>query len=470
MSRFPFKFPNRPFSRAPRRMGSYGSSYGRRSKPKSIPLLWILGAIPVGLVGLELLLRVGLGMTGRSADLAGFGGEPAVVSAYRLSPSLRDGQAIAGLPPGSLKVRSSALMGYELVPNQTSAAFSVNAQGFRDTETIESKKVSGEIRVLLLGGSSAFGTLSSSEDQTIAHQLEAQLNQQVQAQKANPNQFRPDVLPYFADEMDKVLKLPPKIRSGQYRVINAAVPGYLTSNTLSQLSTKLLDYQPDVVVLIDGYSDLLVPSDREAATLGEVEKSLINPAGHFFGSLGQGICDLWNQLYLVKTANAWLFKPNPQSELLADVSSSSGSIVDRFSADGKEIQARIDRRTQALDKISQLTRARKVPLIVGIAPEISQRQKPEPPESDILSRLGDRYPKLIQAQSNQLLEAQKKLSGITPVDLQSAVAEIKQTKPANAFVDAVHLTGAANGAIAQKLVRTIAPLLYVEPKPFQGEQ
>ena len=480
MFRFPFRSANHRPSRKSRPM-SYSSSYGRSSKKKSIPLLWILALIPTTFIGLELLLRVGVSVMGKEADLSGFGGEPSRISAYRMRPMTQDGQAIAGLSPGTLQVRSSGLTGYELVPNQSAKTpsatgqteiFHINNQGLRAVEPVAIKKPTGDVRVLLLGSSTAFGTLSSANEGTIARSLETQLNQQVQDQKNNAKQFRPDVLPYFADEMEKALKLPPKIRPGQYRVINAAVPGYLTSNALSQLSNQLLDYQPDVVVLIDGYSDLLVKSNRSVATLGVIDQSLTNATGYFSSSLGQGLADLWNQLYLVKVTNAWVIAPNPKSELLADVSSSlsssQGTLVDRLSEDSAEVEKRVDRRTRALEKMLQLTRSRKISLLVGLTPELSHRKSPTPNEKKLLDNLGDRYPKLIQAQYAQLLDAQKKLPGLTPVLLQDAVTSLT-SKDQQAFVDAVHLTDNANAAIAKSLISAIAPTLYVEPKPYRAE-
>jgi lysophospholipase L1-like esterase len=469
MSRSPFRLPNRP-----NRSNSfgYGSGYGNRSQKKSkkfISLPWMVALIPLSLLGLEILLRLTVGPMGKEQDISGFGGESPQVSAYRMQLTTHEGQAIPGLPAGTLKVRSSALTGYEFVPNQDTEAIKINDQGLRSIAPIPVKKPVGEVRVLLLGSSTAFGTLSRREEGTIARSLETQLNQQVQDQKNNAKQFRPDVLPYFADEQEKVLKLPPKIRSGQYRVINGAVPGYLTSNALSQLSTQLLDYQPDVVVMIDGYSDLLVKSDRPAATLGDLDVFLTSATGHFFGSIGQGIVGLWNQLYLVKSTNAWMLKPDPKSELLTDVSNPQGSLTDRFSDDPSEIDKRIDRRTRALDKILQLTASRKIPLLVGLAPEVSQRKSPTPEEKKILARLGDRYPKLIQDQYRQLLETQKKLNGLTPVSFQDAFSVLDSAKEKDAFVDAVHLTDQANAAIAKQLITAIAPTLYVEPKPFRGD-
>ncbi len=467
MIRFPFKFPRR------RKSAFFGGSYASKSrsrKKKSIPLPLLLASVPLAIVAAELLLRFGVSTTGKAGELAGYFGESSLVSDYRLQVNTVSGQAVSGADWGELKVRPSALMGYELLPNQKTHAAEINSQGFRAAQAVPTAKPAGEVRILLVGGSVAFGTLSPDNGATIASLLETQLNQQVKDQKANAKNFRPDVLPYFADEMEKALRLPSKIREGQYRVINAAVPGYLTSNVLSQLSNQLLDYQPDVVVLLDGYSDLLAPSDRSAATLASMDPLLSNATGHFVGSLGNRFNGLLNQLYLVKAWNAWLRKPNPHSELLADVSNLSGSLTDRLSSDAAEVQKRVDRRTRALDGIAKLTNSRKIPLIVGLQPEISQvKPAVENDDSKLLKSLDSGYPKLIQDQYAKLVQAQKTVNGITSLSFQEAIDTAAKAKGApNLFQDALHPKTNLNQAIATTLQTTIGPQLQIQPKPFSG--
>ncbi len=465
MIRFPFKFPRRKSSS----FSSYGSSRSR-SRKKSIPLPLLVAAVPLAIVAAELLLRFGVGASGKAGELAGYFGEASAVSDYRLQVNTVSGQAVSGSDWGELKVRPSALTGYELLPNQKTRVAEINAQGFRASQAIPVAKPAGEVRILLVGGSVAFGTLSPDNGATIASLLETQLNQQVKDQKANAKNFRPDVLPYFADEMEKALRLPSKIREGDYRVINAAVPGYLTSNVLSQLSNQLLDYQPDVVVLIDGYSDLLAPSDRPAATLASMDPLLSNATGHFVGSLGNGFNGLLNQLYLVKAWNAWIRKPNPHSELLADVSNLSGSLTDRLSSDAAEVQKRVDRRTRALDGIARLTNSRKIPLIVGLQPEISQvKPATENDDTRLLKSLDSSYPKLIQDQYAKMVQAQKTVNGITSLSFQEAIDTAAKAKGTpNLFQDALHPKTNLNQTIATTLQTTIGPQLQVQPKPFSG--
>ena len=466
MPRFPFQFPNRRKSYSS--YSSKGRSSKARSRKKTIPLPLLIAAVPLAIIGAELLLRLIVGASGKAGELSGYFGEPAFVSDYRLQVNTSAGKPVSGIAWGELKVRPSALAGYELMPNQKTSTVEINSQGFRANQTIPLAKPANEVRILLVGGSAAFGTLTPDNGATIASLLETQLNQQVKDQQANAKNFRPDVLPYFADEMEKALKLPSKIREGQYRVINAAVPGYLASNVQSQLSNQLLDYQPDVVVLIDGYGDLLVPSDRPAATLSSVDNLLSDANSHFLSSLSNNFNGLLNQLYLLKAWNAWIVKPNPRSELLADVSN-TGNLTDRLSTDPAEIQKRVDRRTRALVSIEKLTSLRKIPFVVGIQPEVSQLKSPSSYETKILSDLDNRYPKLIQDQYAKLIQSQKTVNGITSLSFQDSIDKPLKTKgDTRLFDDAIHPRSLIIQSIATTIQTTIGPRLQVQPKPFSG--
>ena len=462
MPRFPFQFPTRRKSFSP-----YSSK--ARSRKKNIPLPLLIAAVPLSIIGAELLLRLMVGTSGKAGELVGYFGEPASVSDYRLQVNTSAGKPVSGIAWGELKVRPNAMAGYELIPNQKTSTVEINAQGFRANQSIPLVKPANEVRILVVGGSTAFGTLTPDNGATIASLLETQLNQQVKDQQANAKNFRPDVLPYFADEMEKALKLPSKIREGQYRVINAAVPGYLTSNVQSQLFNQLLAYQPDVLVLIDGYSDLLAPSDRPAATLSSVDNLLSDANGHFLSSFGNNFNGLLNQLYLIKAWNAWIIKPNPKSELLADVSNSTGILTDRLSTDPAEIQKRIDRRTRALVGIRELTSPRKIPFVVGIQPEVSQLKSPSSSDAKILNDLDTRYPKLIQDQYAKLIQSQKTVNGITSLSFQDAIEKASNIKgDERLFYDAIHPRSFLIKTIATTIQTTIGPQLQVQPKPFNG--
>lgn len=440
------------------------SSYSRRRQKVPMPVL--IGAIPVGLLVLELLLRLGVSLAGKADEMNAYQGEPPIATAYRFKPFTRENQPVKGIPGfGALAVQTHPLTGYQLMPSQTNSALQINSQGFRANEDVPVKKPSNEVRILVVGDSSAFGSLASQNQATFAQQLETRLNEQVKTQQANPGQFRPEVLPYFADEMQKALQLPPKIRIARYRVINAAVPGFLSSNTLADFTTRLQPYQPDMVVLMNGYSDLL--SDQVAANLA-TDKLAARPVRHLFGSMREGFQGFFNHLYLTKTLRYWVLKPQPELAELVNPLSDGTALEQQLKADDAVKQARLDRYQAHLQQLANITGSSKIPLIVALTPELHQRDAAKQTEAEKtrLDALGDAYQQQIQADYKRLnqavIDVKSTRSNLIPVPLNKALNEVE----GEAFRDTIHLTDAAQTAISDRLYQTIAPMLQVQSKPF----
>ncbi len=445
---------------------SYSSRYSRRQKKIPTPVL--IGAIPLTLLAVELLLRLGVGIAGKSAEINAYQGEPAIDTAYRFQPLTSENQPIKGLPGyGQLAVQSNPLKGYQLMPNQANAAWNINAQGFRSTEDIPTSKPQDEVRILIIGGASAFGAFATNNQVTFAQQLENRLNQQVEAQKANPAKFRPDVLPYFADELEQVLKKPPKIRAARYRVINAAVPGYLASNTLADFTTRLQQYQPNMVVLINGYSDLLTPADRAAATL-PIEQLAAHPFKHLGASISQSVQGLVNQLYLTKTIRYWILKPQPKIAELVNPLGPQQPLADQLTDDPEQLNQRIDRYRRSLEALANLTNTTKTPLIVALSPALHQLQPDQQTaaEKQRLATLGQPYQERIelgyQSLEKSIAQVKSKRSNVIPMPLTKTLNQID----GEVFQDTINLTDAAQQPISDRLYQTIANMLQVQPIPF----
>lgn len=92
------------------------------------------------------------------------------------------------------------------------------------------EKPAGEVRVLVLGGSVAYGTGASSRAACWDRRLEAML-----AARRGPGDRR------------------------TFRVVNRARPSYNTTQAFVSLSLEGLGDQPDAVVFLDGFNDLAVP-------------------------------------------------------------------------------------------------------------------------------------------------------------------------------------------------------------------
>jgi lysophospholipase L1-like esterase len=447
------------------------SRYSRSRRAPSIPRPFIIASIPLAILGLELLLRLAAGLLGKGDEMAAYRGAPPVVSAYELRYLTRSGDPIAGLPgQGQLAVKQTATTGYQLVENQTSPYFKINAQGLRSDQPLEAVKPPGEVRILLLGGSAAFGQFSPNNGVTFGQQLEARLNQQVKAQKDGSQQYRPDVLPYYADELEKALKLPPKIREARYRVIDAAVPGYGSGNTLAQFSAQ--NYQADVVAVVDGYTDLLLPSTQPAAEIPNLDRLVAHPIGHLWSSTVEGVKAFLGQSYIVKAIPFWLTQPQPGVAQLVDPAvESSGSLADRLTPDETELKARVQRYQRHLQQLAALTSAAKLPLVVALQPELSRRRPSNlsARERQVLEQAGSNYGARVKAGYGLLVQAteavKKENPGVTLVKLQEPFDGLK----GEGFVDPIHLADGGQKLVADRLYEAIAPKLQVQPKPFGGE-
>jgi lysophospholipase L1-like esterase len=446
------------------------SYYGSRKKKGKLPKPVILAAIPVTLCLAELGLRVFAGMTGQSADLDAYVGAPAIVNAYQLKPLSESGQPIQGIPhQGSLAAIDSPLTGYRLAPNQKSKVVQINGQGFRANHNLALAKPQNEVRIFVLGGSTAFGKMSSGNAATFTQQLETRLNQQVQEQKQSLKKFRPDVLPYFADELEKALKLPPKIRDAQYRVINAAVPGFTSGNSLSQLTAQVLRYQPDLIVMVNGYEDLLLPSSQEAGSLAITNAIAENATGRFFSHLSEGIKGFFWNFYLVKSIPYWITKPEPAVELIVDHNGRSNQALGDRIPNDKELELRVQRYRDNMQQIARLSQAAKIPLIVSLQPELSQRSNLSDSETQLLKSLGNQYNQRVQAGYQQLVQSLESLKKNHPNLLTVKLTDSYNNLPGDAFQDTIHLTDEAQQVMGDRLYDAIAPRLQVQPKPFAGE-
>lgn len=118
------------------------------------------------------------------------------------------------------------------IPNVRFRRQTVNSDGFVSTRDVTLEKEEGELRVVTLGGSSTVGNRNRDED-TYPRILESLLAR------------------HFPDR--------------KVSVINAAAGGYSSIETLGYFQTRMVYYQPDVVLVMHGWNDMyyFTRSDRE---------------------------------------------------------------------------------------------------------------------------------------------------------------------------------------------------------------
>ncbi len=460
------------------RQRSIWSNSGRNSRwggGRKQPVSWklLLAGVPLALVLVEVATRLVVGAMGKTQELKNYDGEAPLTNAYRLKYVDRQGNPYDSLPNrGQLQAQRSPLLGYKLLPNQKSAHWSLNAQGFRADQPTALARAANEFRIVILGSSAAFGQLSASNAETFGQILETRLNQQTTEQQSNPGKFRPDTLSFFADEQVKELAKPAKIANAKYQVINMAVPGYASGNELAQLVTQTLAYQPNLIILMNGYGDLTLPSNQEAADVPKLESRLDNSGEAFLSTIGENLRVTTNQLYTLQALRQWVFKPHEGFKPVIPPTVEAVSRLDWMTtADSKELDARVARYDRNLRQIASLTRANKIPLLVAVQPEITSRTEKGATEREkgLLKQMDAGYSKNIQSSYQVLgrtLEKFKKdfAADVTTLNLYIVAKEAS----GEWFQDPVHLTPEANKSIANRMYELLVPRLQQEPKPFSG--
>jgi lysophospholipase L1-like esterase len=113
---------------------------------------------------------------------------------------------------------------FAMKPGLEGRHFSTNALGLRGPET-SAAKPEGVFRIAVLGGSAAWGYGSSSDAATVPAQLQSELES-----------FRSDL---------------------RIEILNAAQPGYVSTQELIFFHREVAKLEPDLVLLLDGYNDIV---------------------------------------------------------------------------------------------------------------------------------------------------------------------------------------------------------------------
>ncbi|MGK7938549.1 MAG: SGNH/GDSL hydrolase family protein [Crocosphaera sp.] len=438
----------------------YNNSYYNKGKtgPK-ISLFAIIVAIPVLIILSEFLAQTYLGMTGQGDKTKG---TSPLIEAYKLQFRTASNQPIEGLKnQGQLTMKRSSTTGYEFLSPQKSEFFYINEQGLRDNDPVPVAKPKNEIRIFVLGGSTAFGQLNPNNNSTISHRLEARLQQRVKQQKSSPSSYRPDVFPFFVPSRQQLMKLPPKIREGNYRVINAAVPGYTSGNQLAKLATKILPYQPDLIVVLDGYGDMMLPSHKPQTDIPHIDEFLADAKGHFKNSLNFSAGEWIQNTGLVRTYNSFT-NPSKNTRPVVDTTlaiNSEGKALKHYLPENEdELKRRVTRYRENQKRLIQLSAKMGVPVVLAIQPEITSRplEKLSSDEKAVRDRLGREYVEKFPKAYTEFVKATQQLGKAYPKNVK--VLNFYQSNsnfPTPMFTDTVHLTEKSNTVLAETLYHAI---------------
>ncbi|MCM8790655.1 MAG: hypothetical protein NC938_03035 [Candidatus Omnitrophica bacterium] len=122
-------------------------------------------------------------------------------------------------------------LAFRMKPNFHSHTININSFGFRGAE-VSKEKPEGTFRIIIVGGSGAMGYGSSSDETAFPRVLEKLLNTES--------------------------------RNKKFEVINAGLASAISAQELVLIVTELIDLKPDMVVIFDGFNDIVgsVINDR----------------------------------------------------------------------------------------------------------------------------------------------------------------------------------------------------------------
>ncbi len=449
--------------------------YKKKQKKSKFSFLGFIIIAPLSLIFIlivsELLTRLYVNVTGQTEEINLSPKESKELAEYRLKFLNHNGQPLDLISDqGNLKVERKISVGYQIIPQQKSESWQINEQGFRENDPLSLNKPKDEIRIFLLGGSTAFGYLNANNNSTISHQLEQKLQLRVKQQQSKPETYRPDVFPFFKPLRDAAMSKPAKIKQGKYRVINAAIPGYTSGNQLAQLALEILPYQPDLIVVLDGYSDLMLPTDKEASEIPKIETYLSNAPAHFQAYLDKYIQNKLQDIYLVKLGQKW-FNPtdfSPVNQSLIVKEDDKKPLKNYLPQDDKELKQRVQRYQQNQQKLVNISAKIGIPVIFALQPEITGKKPNQLADSEkvILQELGTDYQKKFKSQYPQFFQSLKQLEKTNPKNIKTLnLYQLSDKYPTPTFVDAVHLTEKTNQAIANQLYSTITSLEKIQIIP-----
>ncbi|MDR9404872.1 MAG: SGNH/GDSL hydrolase family protein [Halothece sp. Uz-M2-17] len=440
------------------------------SRNKGVSPLWILISIPLLLIVLEAFVRLFFSFTGNPPRLMRQQDNSALSQAYQLK-FFTNNKPIQGLSEGgSLKVERHPVAGYQLVPNQESQFWQINEQGWRETVSIPRNKPSNEVRVFILGGSSAFGYRNDSNQDTIAQKLEQRLNQRVEQQQAEPNQYQPEVLPFYEPDRVRLLQKTPRLKEGKYQVINAAVPGYASGNQLAQLALNILSYDPDLIIVMGGYQDLMLSSQQSFADIPLIETYLSNAPQHFLDYLRKPLKKWGQNSDLMQLATAYMATPavpTTKNTLVLNQTSTQ-PLASYLPQQPSELVERVKRYRQNSLQMVRLTAGAGIPLISAVQPEITGRNLENLPrqEQEMINELGKEYIQEVRNAYTEIGKANAQLEQIFPNNVESVnLYPIYTDFPDQAFQTPIHLTANANTVVAEQLYQRITQISKMQIVP-----
>ncbi len=325
---------------------------------------------------------------------------------------------------GQLKLCMAPYSIYKFLPNQQTACCTIDAHGFRGPSVNLAERRS--LRVILLGGSAAFGQGAASDGDTFAGILASR---------------KPD-----------------------WQVINAGVTGYVSGQELAYLLHDLIDLDPDVVVVYDGWNDLFIPwygydsmgGEVESTSFREIEYQLIlnhRNQTRVTSSLGGLFSTLWSQSELLEVLSGWVGSLKGGEKMT--ISHTQRPEDEAF------FERMVTKYIQNIDKMGMVCRSRGIRFMVAMQLDLGLKPSPSPQETGFMNEKNkyaeyqEVFAPLYRRFIQQALTASQ-LADETIFDMNTEPRALASTT--TLLADWVHLSAEGHRLVADVLDEKIAVL------------
>lgn len=319
-----------------------------------------------------------------------------------------------------MEKRYLPFLGWLGAPNTQLATIETNGQGFRD-RTIEPRN-EGEYRILITGGSFAWGLGASCNAMTVAGQLETMLNKREQRRR--------------------------------YRVMNGAFMNWSTRQEFVVVTELFDTFDPDLVISLSGYNDLVALSKGieidalpEARMLANAVIDHLQPIGtlkalkKLAGTLG-----IWRIVVLLRESTAAVALPKQ----LYKYDTQSGTL-------------RVERAAQRYLSIADYLARNNRHYLIALEPEIYSSKKPLTVEEfDLKSHFMELDRDLLPTLTRYRRELSVRLTDLAGNRFQYLdLASVFDGEAEPVFIDYNHVCDLGYAVTAEALVKGIDDALEI---------
>ena len=286
-----------------------------------------------------------------------------------------------------------------IVPNQNFSTVNINSDGFRGTE-IKSVKSNDDYRIIIIGGSTVFGAGLINDEQTIPFELYKKFNE----------------------------------KYTHVEVINAGISSITSFEELYHIKTKLVDLEPDMIIVYDGANDVFYKET--------VDPEILSPDDDL--SLSDFQKYLRSPVVFYRLILSPIFEPHASNSPSTD---NSGGIYDE-GVSNKIAHLWEERMTE----FCQITKEHRFESVIIIQPTLYHGVKSlsDYEHSIHVKNIhGEKtFEKLIQ-----------KSKGLNECSLILDFSNVFEYTDAGVYIDQVHVNNLGNKIVAEKIYEKILPIV-----------